>query len=216
MFAVLPSAQALDGWRCGQTGAEVHAHRHAGIPRQADLLQMRFGRRKRRVTPGQKGPAFACAKAGPFRSLTKVFASFACKLSIALLQTQGISRLRARPGGFPIAPWTPSVPILVKLLQVRGSKIHFRSVPMKDTAFFQQSKGPRFRLRETGPLAFRRKRLMPAPDAGFPFPPFPCWRSSWGRSVRPGRCGAFPGPRRCLPLPGHSGRETTGCQFVRA
>ena len=32
-----------------------------------------------------------------------------CKLHIAFLQTQEVSRLRARPKGFPIALWKPSV-----------------------------------------------------------------------------------------------------------
>ena len=31
-----------------------------------------------------------------------------CKSYIGFLHVQKISRLRARPGGFPIAPWTPS------------------------------------------------------------------------------------------------------------
>ena len=32
----------------------------------------------------------------------------------ASLQTPRVSRMRARPGGFPIAPWTPSDPISVE------------------------------------------------------------------------------------------------------
>ena len=68
--------------------------------------------------------------------MTKVLASYVCKLSLTSLQTQKVSHLRARPGGFPIALWAPSVPMLVKLLQVRGPKIHFLSVPMKNAACF--------------------------------------------------------------------------------
>ncbi len=54
-----------------------------------------------------------------------------CKSYIGFLHAQKISRLRARPGGFPIAPWTPSAPYMMKFLQGKKPKLYFRSIPMR-------------------------------------------------------------------------------------
>ena len=71
----------------------------------------------------QKRPARLIAR-WPFRALTKVLLRFLQVVPCILASTE-ISHLRVRPGGFPIAPWAPSVPYLLAFLQVRKAEISF-------------------------------------------------------------------------------------------
>ena len=73
------------------------------------------------------------AGARPFRLLARYFA-------ISFLRAQRVSRLRARPKGFPIALWKPSGPCLPEDLQTTKPEVSSLSVSM--AAWFFQGVAP--------------------------------------------------------------------------
>ena len=56
----------------------------------------------------------------------------------ACWQARRVSRLRARPKGFPVALWKPSVPYAMKILQVWELEVSLLLRLYENTCFFQQ------------------------------------------------------------------------------
>ena len=63
-----------------------------------------------------------------------IFASFVC-----ILASTKVSRLRARPKGFPIALWKPSVPYAMRCLQVGEPEASFLLQSYEKKYLFQPS-----------------------------------------------------------------------------
>ena len=64
--------------------------------------------------------------------MRKYVASLFYKLRIVFLHAQRISRLRARPKGFPVALWKPSAPYAMKGMPVGSLEFRLSCIYMKN------------------------------------------------------------------------------------
>ena len=134
----------------------------AGAPKSSVMTAI-----KKRASPYGNAPSVWKKRLSPLQTVDKGFCFIFCKLSLAFLQ--------ARPGSFPVAPWTPSAPCLLRFLQVREAETFFSCVYLKKYTFltvcggfrhfFEEATSANQRSSEVVRNGFCLQNQRPAPPA---------------------------------------------------